>query len=228
MACQKVQPNVSHQDWYSGTFSYFISCKPGKAFVPTVLLMFSVNSAFSSQMPFQFTQCDGSPLKWSLSMEHQADPSTNKDSMCYCVHIRVSLGEGRGDSLPPPHTWTDSLIAYIFQECLEERITKAVVLALGEGILFFGRQSLKEGLFHRKARDVTFSRPSHLGQETGSGEDDSQYGTGGLPSHWRCSGEKEDESPRTRMSLREKEDQPDPCCNIQHQQVNAWHRRGWV
>ena len=77
--------------------------------------------------------------------------------MHYCIHIRVILGEGRGDQPPPPHAWTGSLIADIFQEGLEGRITKAVVLDPGEAILFFGRWSLKEGLPHRKVRDVAFS-----------------------------------------------------------------------
>ena len=111
----------------------------------------------SSQMPFQFTQCGGSPLEWSLLLEHWAYPSANEDQMHYCVQIRVTLGEGRGDQPPPPHAQTGSLIADIFQEDLEERITKAVVLAPGEAILFFGRWSLKEGLPHRKTRDVAFS-----------------------------------------------------------------------
>ena len=57
-----------------------------------------------------------------------------------------------------PIAWTGSLIADIFQEGLEERITEAVVLAPEETILFFGRQSLKEGLPHRKARDVAFRK----------------------------------------------------------------------
>ena len=69
----------------------------------------------------------------------------------------MTLGEGRGDQPPPLHVWTSSLIADIFQEGLEERITKAVVLAPGEAVLLSGRQSLKEGLPHGKTRDVAFS-----------------------------------------------------------------------
>ena len=29
----------------------------------------------------------------------QADPSANKDQMCYCIHVRVTVGEGRDDQL---------------------------------------------------------------------------------------------------------------------------------
>ena len=111
----------------------------------------------SSQMPFQFTQYSGLPLEQSVLLEHWADPSANKDWMHYCIHIRVILREGRGDQPPPSHAWTGLLIADIFQECLEERITKVMVLAPGKAILFFGRQSLKVGLPHGKARDVALS-----------------------------------------------------------------------
>ena len=72
-------------------------------------------------------------------MEHRADPSADKDWMHHCIHFRVTLEEGRGDQPPNPHAWTGSLIADIFQEGLEERLTETVVQALGEAILFFGR-----------------------------------------------------------------------------------------
>ena len=68
----------------------------------------------------------------------------HEDQMCYCIHIRVTLGEGGGDQPPPPHAWSGLLIADMFQEGLEQQITKAVVLAPGEAILFFGRQSLND------------------------------------------------------------------------------------
>ena len=59
--------------------------------------------------------------------------------MHYCIHVRVTLGEGGGNQPPPSHTGSGSLIADMFQEGLEEQITEAVVLAPEEGILFFGR-----------------------------------------------------------------------------------------
>ena len=58
--------------------------------------------------------------------------------MHYCVHVRVALGEGGGIQPPPSHTWSGLLVADMFQEGLEEQITKAVVLAPGEAVLFFG------------------------------------------------------------------------------------------
>ena len=116
----------------------------------------------SSQMSFPFTHHSGLPLEWFLSAEHRVDPSANEYWMCYCIYVKVILEEGRGDWFQPPHTWTSSLIADIFQEGLEERITKALVLAPGEAILFFGRQSLKERLPHTEARDIAFSMAGPL------------------------------------------------------------------
>ena len=90
-----------------------------------------------SRMPFWFMQSSQLPSKWSLTPEHQQDHSMPKDQMHYCIHIRVTLGEGRNQP-PPSHAWSGSLIADMFQEGLEEQITKAVVLGPGEAILFFG------------------------------------------------------------------------------------------
>ena len=74
---------------------------------------------------------------------------------------------------------------------------------------------------------IEHGRPSYLGWETGLGEDNSQYSAGWLLSHSRCSGGKEHKSLKTRTSLKEKEDQPNPCCGLQHWRVDARHRRGW-
>ena len=77
--------------------------------------------------------------------------------MCYCVHVRVTLGEWGGNQPLTSHAWIGLLIADLFQDGLEEQITVAVVLAPGETILFFGQWSLKEGIPLRNARDVEFS-----------------------------------------------------------------------
>ena len=72
-----------------------------------------------------------------------------------CSHQSDSRGEG-GDQPPPSHAWSRSLIADMFQEDHKEWITKALALASGEAILFFGRWSCKEGLSYTSARDVGF------------------------------------------------------------------------
>ena len=53
--------------------------------------------------------------------------------------MRVTLGEGGGDQPPPSHAWSGLLIVDMLQEGLKEQITKAVILAPGEAILFFGQ-----------------------------------------------------------------------------------------
>ena len=70
--------------------------------------------------------------------KHQQNHPIFEDQVCYCVHGRVTLGEGGGNQPPPPHAWSGSMIADMLQEGLEEQITKAVVLGPGEAILFFG------------------------------------------------------------------------------------------
>ena len=78
--------------------------------------------------------------------------------MHYWGHVRVTLGEGRGDQPPPSHAWGRSLIDDILQEaCPRDQITKAVVLVLGEAILFFRRCLLKEGLLYHNTQDVELS-----------------------------------------------------------------------
>ena len=51
--------------------------------------------------------------------------------MHYCVHIRVTLGEGGGDQPPPSHTWSGLLIMDVFKNGLEEQITEVFSLPQG-------------------------------------------------------------------------------------------------
>ena len=51
--------------------------------------------------------------------------------MCYCIQVRVTLGEGGGNQLPPSYAWTASLISDMFQDGPEDQITEAVALASG-------------------------------------------------------------------------------------------------
>ena len=99
----------------------------------------------SSKMPFHFAQCSRLPSEQSLSPEHQQSNPVPEDQMCYCIQVRVTLGEVGGDQLPPPHVWTGSLIVDMFQHWLKKWITGAVVLAPWEAILFFGWWLLKRG-----------------------------------------------------------------------------------
>ena len=110
----------------------------------------------SSKMPFHFAWCSRSPSEWSLSLEHQQSNPAHEDQMCYCINVRVTLGEGRGNQPPPSHAQTSSLIASMFQDGLEKWFTEAVILVPRKAILFFGQWLLKEGLPLGDARDVGF------------------------------------------------------------------------
>ena len=99
----------------------------------------------SSKIPFQFTQQNRSPSKWSLLPEHWQDHLAHEHRICYCIHIRVTWGGG-GNQPQPFHAWSGALIADMFQDGLEEWITEAIVLAPGETILFCAWWPLKEGL----------------------------------------------------------------------------------
>ena len=99
----------------------------------------------SFKMPFYFVQHGGSPPKWSLMPEHQQSNLTQGDWTCYCIWVRVTLGEGQGDQPPPSIAWTSSLIADMFQDSLEEKITEAVVLVPREAVLILEDDHLERG-----------------------------------------------------------------------------------
>ena len=103
-------------------------------------------------MPFCFVWCDRSPTKWSLLSEHQQSNPAHEDWTCYCILVRVTLGEGGHDQPPHSHKWTSSLIADMFQDGLEEWITEAAVLAPMEVILFLDENCSKRG----DTKDVGF------------------------------------------------------------------------
>ena len=108
-----------------------------------------------SKIPLRFTQSSWLQFEWSLLPEHQQDYPAHQDWMCYCIDIKVTLGEG-GWPAQPFHAWSGSLVADMFMDGLEQ-ITEAVVLVQGETILFFGWWSHKEGLPLGNARDAGFS-----------------------------------------------------------------------
>ena len=108
----------------------------------------------SPKMLFMFMQSSQLPSKQSLTPEHQQDHPVSEDQTCYCIHMRVTLGEGGGNQPPSSHAWSSSLIADTLQEGLKEQITKVVVLASREAILLFGWQSYKKELPLGSTRDI--------------------------------------------------------------------------
>ena len=86
----------------------------------------------SPKAPFRFTQLSRLPSIHSLSPKGRwAHSMTPDDQMHYCVHIRVTLGEGGANQPPHSHAWNGLLISDMFKDGLKERITEDVVLVPG-------------------------------------------------------------------------------------------------
>ena len=67
----------------------------------------------------------------------------------------MTLTKETGVVPPPPHAWTVSLVQDML--CYARTgLTKAIVMGPGRAILFYGRQSLGEGLSLSEARDAAF------------------------------------------------------------------------
>ena len=67
----------------------------------------------------------------------------------------MTLTKEIGAAPPLPHAWTAPLVEYML--CYARTgLTQAIVMGPGRAILFYGRQSLGEGLSLGKARDATF------------------------------------------------------------------------
>ena len=123
---------------------------------PNLIEEVSMQIGTCPKVPFRLTQLSRSPSVCSVSpMGGHTFWGTPDDWMHCCIHVTMTLGEG-GDQPTLSHVWSKSLIAHKFQDDLKELITKAVILAPGEAILFFGRQLHKEGLPFGSARDVRF------------------------------------------------------------------------
>ena len=75
--------------------------------------------------------------------------------MWYCLGIQVISTEGGGATPPPPHVWQEPVVEDMFPDG-KSGLTKAVVMGPGQAILFFGRQSLEEGLSLGDVRDAMF------------------------------------------------------------------------
>ena len=166
----------------------------------------SLQMGASSKTHFRFMQLSRQPSVHSLSPEGRwACLMTPDNGMHYCLHVRVILGEGEAANLHLPTHGVDYKLLTCSRDGLKEWITKAVVLALREAILFFGRQLHKWGLPYMSARDIGFSftGPVKLGQEnstTGSDckccarrlssycrschEEDKVWGGQGIPKGW--------------------------------------------
>ena len=109
-------------------------------------------------MPFRFGRTSQSTLERLVSAEHWwHHSSTPKDRRCYCIQVRVTLGDRGCDQPQTTLVWGGCLITDIFQEAWsEDWITETVVLSPEEAVLFFGRCSRNEGLPYCRARNIEF------------------------------------------------------------------------
>ena len=119
-----------------------------------------------------------------------------QDEMCCCIQGRVTLGEGRGHKLQPSQACNGLLITNLLQETHpRDCITEAVVLALGEAILFFVRHLHNEGLLYCDAQDIECGLTGfcYLGRENCTEGIDSKHHTRRLQSHCRWCSREENE-----------------------------------
>ena len=67
---------------------------------------------------------------------------------------RWLLGRVKGLNPLPEYVWMGSILTDLFNN--NEDLTEAVVLALGQAVLFFGKWSQGEGLIYDEAQDAAF------------------------------------------------------------------------
>ena len=74
----------------------------------------------------------------------------------YCFRIQVISTEEGGATPPPPHTWQVPEVEDMLWDG-KSGLTESVVMGPGQAILFYGRQSLGEGLSLGETWDAMFS-----------------------------------------------------------------------
>ena len=89
---------------------------------------------------------------WSLARK----PLPSHPNTRHCLGIYVTLTKETGAAPPSPHAW----MAAIVEDMLchgRTGLTDAVVMGTGWAVLFYGRESLGEGLSLGKVRDAGFT-----------------------------------------------------------------------
>ena len=108
------------------------------------------------QKDLEETRALGSAPSHSPSWSLAKKPSPSHPDTHYCLGIHMTLTKETGATPPPPHTWMVPVVEDIL--CYGRTgLTKAVVTGPGWAVLFYGRQSLGEGLSLGEVRDATFT-----------------------------------------------------------------------
>ena len=89
-------------------------------------------------------------------------------NMKHCLEIHLTLRKELGAVPPPSHSWKALIVEDMLCD-VRTSLTKAVVIGPGRAVLFYGRQSLGEGLTADEARGAAFvlTRGMYMGWKTG-------------------------------------------------------------
>ena len=108
-----------------------------------------------SQKDPEETGASGSSPSHSPSWSPARRPLPSCPNTRYCLGIHVTLTKEASAVPQLPHAWTVPLVEDML--CYARTgLTEAMVMGPGRAILFYGRQSLGEGLSLGEARDAAF------------------------------------------------------------------------
>ena len=108
------------------------------------------------------TEAFGSTPSHSSSQFPVRKPTPDCPETWYCLQIQVISTEDRGTTPPPPCVWQVSVVEDMVWDG-KSGLTEAVVSGPGQAVLFYGWQSLVEGLSLGKAWDATFMLSEAIG-----------------------------------------------------------------
>ena len=74
----------------------------------------------------------------------------------YCLEIQVTLPKEGGATPPPPHAWQAPVVEHMLCDG-KSGLTEVIVMGTGWPVLFYGRQSLGEGLSLGEVQDAMFT-----------------------------------------------------------------------
>ena len=101
-------------------------------------------------------EASGSAPSHSPSQSPARKQMTDHPETCYCLEIQVISTKDGGTTPPPPHAWQVPVVEDMLQDGMSG-LTEAVVMGPGWAILFYGRQSLGEGLSLVKVHNAMFT-----------------------------------------------------------------------
>ena len=153
----------------------------------------------SPKMPFRFTQSNWLPSTHSLSLEHwQANSTTPDNRTRYCVHIRVTLGEGMGEQPHLPTCGVDCWSSiYCKKPVWEIKSPKLWPLHwVGNPVLCKVLAWGGASLLHHTGCWAQLVGSSYLGWKNCTGGSDSQHDARRLLSYCGCHHGEENEGQR--------------------------------